>query len=139
MNGASGSRYFCVDILTFSIEHHEMLRAHSLHHEQRVHEDIIGRYRHFTWLPHEVQFHTFQALLLLSHRASAITKFHTRPTFPGNEQKIELNVVDFTYGNSHGRHEPDQTVKTAEPSILHQYCSYKFLVLTPAHLQIWKI
>lgn len=116
-----------------------MLHAHSLRHEQKAQEDIIGRYRHFTPLPHEAQFHTFQALLLLSHQASTITKLRTRPTFPSNEQKIEPSVVGFTYGNSHGRHEPDQTVKTAEPSIRHQYCSYKFLALAPTHLQIWKI
>jgi hypothetical protein len=96
MTGTCGSQSFFVDILTFLIEHHEILHALSLLQEQKAREDILGRYHQFTRLQQRVQCHISQTLLLLRHLAGDIAKSHSPPIFLNNEPKTERNAVDCT-------------------------------------------
>jgi hypothetical protein len=139
MTGMCGSRSFCVDVLTFSVERCGVLHTDLLRRKQKAPDEILGRCHPFMPLLQEVPCPTSLARRPLNHRASAIPQFHVWPIFPDNEQTIERNAVVFTSGNSHGRHERDPTAKIAEPSILHQFFNYKSPTSTPTPLQIWTI
>lgn len=91
-----GSRSFCVDVLTFSLEPGDVLHTDLLRRKPKAPDEILGPCHPFMPLLQEVQCPTSLARRPLNHLASAIPQFHMWPIFPDNEQKIERNGVVFT-------------------------------------------